>query len=303
MKMEQLNGLLALKAVAETQNFRQAAMNLGVSASAVSQAVKQLEDRLGVALLARTTRSTSLTPAGERFLSQAGPAIDQILDALEDIGSSSKKPSGLLRINLPRHIYTLYLLPVFSSFMLKYPEITLDLTFEDKQSEDFGKGYDARVLLSDFLAKDLVALKLFGPVRFVTAASPAYLKKHGRPAHPRDLLSHNCIRAYCEGESIYDRWEFEHAGKEFEVHVRGNLILNDTLTMVDAAVAGVGVIYAFDGAIADQVRSGELEVILKQYAATSTGFFLYYPNPSKMLPKLRVFIDHIKSERKLIVAN
>lgn len=300
MRIDQLNGLMALRAVAGTRNFTQAARQLAVSSSAVSQSIKQLEQRLGVALLARTTRTTSLTPAGEEFLNQAGPALDQVLDALEDVGEHSKRPSGVLRINLPRHIYQIYLVPVIASFMLKHPEITLDLTFDDRQSEDFGKGCDAKILLSDFIAVDLVALKLFGPIRFVTAAAPGYLEKRGRPSHPRDLLSHNCIRAYCEGETIYDRWEFEEKGKEFEVHVRGNLILNDTLTMIDAAVEGAGVIYTMADAISGQVQSGGLEVILKPYSSSSTGFYLYYPNPSKVLPRLRAFIDHLKSARKQI---
>lgn len=298
MKIDQLNGLLALKVVADTRNFKTAAEMLGVSPSAVSQTIKQLEQRLGVALLARTTRSTSLTGAGERFLNQAGPALDQVLAALEDVGTFAKQPSGLLRINLPRQIYSFYLAPMIASFMQKHPEITLDLTFDDQQSEDFEKGYDARVLLSDILADDLAALKLFGPVRFAVAASPEYLDKAGRPEHPKDLLSHNCIRPRCFGESVYDRWEFEHQGKEFQVQVKGSLIVNDAYLMLNAAADGVGMVYVMEDAITDMVRDGKLEIVLKQYAASSAGFYLYYPNPSQVLPKLRAFIDHIKNEQR-----
>ena len=163
MHLDQLNGLLALKAVADTRNFSAAARLFGVSPSAVSQTIKQLEQRLGIALLARTTRSTSLTEAGEMFLSQAGPALDHILAALEDVGTYAQKPSGLLRLNLPRQVYPSYIAPLLANFARKHPEITVELFFEDQVTDIVGKGFDAGIRLSDILAKDVVALKLFGP--------------------------------------------------------------------------------------------------------------------------------------------
>ena len=293
MNGDQLNGLLALKIVADTRNFSAAAKMLRVSPSAVSQTIKQLEHRLGVALLSRTTRSTSLTEAGERFLSQAGPALDQILIALENVGTYKEKPSGLLRLNLPRQIYPFFVAPLVTSFIKKHPEITVELFFEDQTSDVVEKGFDAGIRLSDILAKDVVALKLFGPVRFATAASPKYLDKAGRPKHPKDLLSHNCIRPRL-GAGLYERWEFEQRGKEFQVQVKGSLILNDSLLMIDAAVDGIGIIYSTEDAIKSQLRSGMLEIVLGQFASTSAGFYLYYPKRSQVLPKLRAFIDHIK---------
>lgn len=301
MYNDRLNGLVALKTVAETRNFTAAAKTLGVSPSAVSQTIKQLEQRLGVALLSRTTRSTSLTEAGERFLDRAGPALDQILVALERVGSYAEKPSGLLRINLPRQVYVAYLAPFVASFTQKHPEITLELFFEDQQSDVVEKGFDAGIRLSDILAKDVVAIKLFGPVRFVTAASPKYLDAMGRPKHPKDLLSHNCIRPRL-GAGVYERWEFEQKGKEFQVQVKGSLILNDSLLILDAAEHGLGVIYTTENTAMNKARSGKLEVILKSFACTSAGFYLYYPNRSQVLPKLRAFIEHIKTESKSAVA-
>lgn len=298
MYNDQLNGLLALKTVADTRNFTAAAKALGVSPSAISQTIKQLEQRLGVALLSRTTRSTSLTEAGEQFLNQAGPALDQILVALESVGSYAEKPSGLLRINLPRQAYALYLAPLVASFTQKHPEITLELFFEDQQSDVVGKGFDAGIRLSDILAKDVVAIKLFGPVRFVTAASPGYLDTMGRPKHPEDLLAHNCIRPRF-GAGVYERWEFEDKGRGFQVQVKGSLIFNDSLLIMDAAENGLGVIYTTENAAKLKARSGRLEIVLKQYSATSTGFYLYYPKRSQVLPKLRAFIDHIKGERRI----
>jgi len=297
MYQDQLNGLLALKAVADRRNFTAAAKTLGISPSAVSQTIKQLEQRLGVALLSRTTRSTSLTEAGARFLTQAGPALDQILVALENVGTYAEKPSGLLRLNLPRQIYPFYVAPLIKSFIQEHPEVTIELFFEDQVSDVVEKGFDAGIRLSDILAKDVVAIKLFGPVRFVTAASPRYLEKMGRPKHPKDLLSHNCVRPRL-GAGLYERWEFEQKGKEFQVQVKGSLILNDSLLMIDAAIDGAGIIYTTEDAIRDKVRSGELEIVLKQFACSSTGFYLYFPKRAQVLPKLRAFIEHIKSKGK-----
>ena len=274
MYHEQLDGLLALKIVADTRNFTVAAKTLGVSPSAVSQTIKQLERRLGVALLSRTTRSTSLTEAGERFLSQAGPALYQILAALENVGTYAEKPSCLLRLNLPRQVYPFYVAPLVASFIKKYPEITVELFFEDQTSDVVEKGFDAGIRLSDILAKDVVAIKLFGPVRFVTAASPKYLDKMGRPKHPKDLLFHNCIRPRL-GAGLYERCEVEDKGKEFQVQVKGSLILNDALLMLGAAVEGAGIAYSTEDAIRDEVRSGQLEIVLDQFACVSTGFYLY----------------------------
>lgn len=295
MSHDRLNGLLALKAIADTRSFSAAAKMLRISPSAVSQMIKQLEGRLGVTLLFRTTRSTSLTEAGERFLGEAGPALDQILIAIENIGGYAEKPSGLLRINLPRQIYPFYVEELVTGFIKKYPEITVELFFEDQLSDVVEKGFDAGIRLSDILAKDVVAVKLVGPVRFVTAASPGYLNEMGRPQHPKDLLLHNCIRPRL-GAGIYERWEFEDKGKEFQVQVKGSLILNDSLLMVDAAVRGSGIVYSTEDAVKDKVRAGKLEIVLSAFASTSAGFYLYYPRRSQVLPKLRAFIDHVRSE-------
>ncbi len=297
MYHEQLDGLLALKVVADTRNFTTAAKTLGVSPSAVSQTIKQLERRLGVALLSRTTRSTSLTEAGERFLSQAGPALDQILAALENVGTYAEKPSGLLRLNLPQQVYPCYMASRVASFIQKHPEVTVELFFENQTSDVVATGFDAGIRLSDILAKDVVAIKLFGPVRFVTVASPRYLDRMGRPQHPKDLLSYDCIRPRL-GASLYERWEFEHQGKEFQVQVKGSLILNDSLLILDAAMEGAGIAYSTEDAIRDKVRSGKLEIVLDSFACTSAGFYLYYPRRSQVLPKLRAFIEHIKSENR-----
>jgi DNA-binding transcriptional LysR family regulator len=294
MQNDQLDGLLALKLVAEKRNFSAAATELGISPSAVSQAIKQLESKLGVSLLSRTTRSTSLTEAGESFLAQAGPAMDQILLALGQVGNYAQRPSGLLRLNIPRLVYPSYLAPKIVSFRKKYPEISVELYFEDAVSDMVAGGFDAGIRLSDVLEKDMVATKLVGPVRFVTAASPKYLNKAGRPKHPKDLLSFDCIVPRINKDRLYDRWEFEQKGTEFSVHVKSSMIMNDSGFSAKAAMDGLGIIYTFEDAIKDKIESGKLEVILSQYQTSSAGFYLYYPKRSQVLPKLRAFIDHIK---------
>lgn len=298
MDNSQLDGLLALKLVAEKKNFSAAAETLGISPSAISQIIKQLETRVGVALLSRTTRSTSLTEAGEQFLNQAGPAVDQILAALNSVGTYAGKVSGLLRLNLPRSVYPSFLAPIVASFTKKHPEVCVEIFFEDEVSDVVESGFDAGIRLSDILAKDMVAIKLFGPIRFVTAASPKYFNKNGRPKHPKDLLAHNCLRGRLGASYIYDKWEFEQNGEAFRVQVKGNLIFNDSLVMLATALDGAGIIYTTEDAIADKVKAGKLEIVLNQFAPSSTGFYLYYPRRSQVLPKLRAFVDHLKGEIK-----
>jgi DNA-binding transcriptional LysR family regulator len=298
MDKNQLDGLLALKLVADKRNFTAAAQALRVSPSAISKMIRQLETRLGVTLLTRTTRTTSLTEAGERFLSQAGPALELILAAMEDAGSLAEKPAGRLRLNAPQMIYPNFLKEVVSSFSRKYPDVTVEIFFENAATDVFERGFDAGIRVSDILAKDMVALKLFGPIRWVVAGAPGYLDRFGRPKHPKDLLSHNCICGGA-GNRVYDRWEFESKGKAFEVQVKGSLILNDLLLVLDATLDGAGLVYTTEDLIIDKVEAGSLEIVLGEYAPTSTGYYLYYPQRSQVHPKLRAFIEHVKAYQKL----
>jgi DNA-binding transcriptional LysR family regulator len=171
--------------------------------------------------------------------------------------------------------------------------VTVEIFSENAATNIFERGFDAGIRVSDILAKDVVAVKLFGPVRWVVAGAPSYFAEHGRPEHPKDLLAHPCICAGA-GSRVYDRWEFESDGKEFEVQVKGPLILNDVLLAIDAAVEGLGVVYSPEETISDKLRSGKLEVILDQFTGISSGVYLYYPQRSQVHPKLRAFIDHVK---------
>jgi DNA-binding transcriptional LysR family regulator len=293
MDKDQLDGLVAFALVAEKRNFTAAAEALRISPPAISKMIRQLERRLGVTLLTRTTRATSLTEAGETFLQQAGPALDAILSAMNDAGSAADKPAGRLRLNVPQTVYPNFLKPVIASFLEQYPDVAVEIYFENAATNIFERGFDAGIRVSDILAKDVVALKLFGPVRWVVAGAPSYFAQRGRPKHPKDLLAHPCICAGA-GSRVYDRWEFESDGKEFEVQVKGPLILNDVLLAIDAAGDGMGLVYSPEEAVRDKLKSGKLEVVLDRYTGTSSGVYLYYPQRSQVHPKLRAFIEHVK---------
>jgi len=297
MNQNALDGLMALRLVADKRNFTAAAAELDISPPAISKIIKLLERRLGVALLSRTTRSTSLTEAGERFLNQAGPAVDQILAAIKDLGTYASKPSGLLRLNLPLFSYSSYLAPRIGSFLMRYPEVSVELFFEDAATDVVEKGFDAGIRDSDILAKDMVAIKLFGPIRFVIVGAPKYFKRKGRPKHPKELLSHDCIRVRVDAGWIYDRWEFEQKGKAFQVQVKGSLLLNDATLALNAASDGLGLMYVTEDIAKEKISSGKLEIVLKPYAPSSDGYYLYYPRRSQVQPKLRAFIEHLEKEK------
>jgi DNA-binding transcriptional LysR family regulator len=263
MNSDQLNGLIALKIVAEKKNFTLGAAALGISPSAISQAIRQLEKRMGVTLLSRTTRTTNLTEAGEKFLKEASPAIDQILIAMNKIGTYAEKPLGTLRINLPRIAYTNILEPLVTSFIKKYPDISVELFFEDELSDLVEGGFDAGIRLTELTAKDMVAIKIFDPLKHVVVASPKYLNKVGRPKNPKDLINYNCLNFRFGKASIYDRWEFEQKGKEFHVQVQGSLISNDSVALLNAAINELGLIYYIQEMIEDKIKSGKLEIVLE----------------------------------------
>ena len=295
MDKDQFDGLIAFKVVAEKKSFTEAARALKVSGAAASKMISQLEKKMGVSLFTRTTRTVSMTEAGTSFLKEIGPAIDHIITSQENLKSLAHKPSGTLRINIPGAIYPAFFASFVKKFCEKYPDIKVELYASDQASDIFEDGFDAGIRVSDILAKDMVAVKIQGPVRFVTVASPDYLKRRGQPTHPKDLLTHDCIRLrFGAGENIYDKWEFEDKGREFEVRVNGSLILNDSLLMRHAALEGAGIIYTIYDLIEPDLKTKRLALVLKKFHVSSGGYYLYFPKRSQVAPKLRAFIDELK---------
>jgi DNA-binding transcriptional LysR family regulator len=289
-----LDGVEAFVRVAERRSFRQAAADLGVTPSAVSQAVRVLEGRVGVALFTRTTRSVGLTEAGERFLERARPALEQIVAASDAARNLGSKPTGLLRLAVPRAVVPLILQPMLASFSIAYPDIVVEIAASEELVDLAKGGYDAGIRMGEFIADDMVAVRLTPALRFIIVGSPKYLERCGRPAKPADLATHACIRLRRSGGTLA-HWRLEGPEGPIDLAVSGPLVVNDFPTMLAAALDGVGLAQLPGPVAAKHLRSGELQELLGEYASSSTGLFLYFPSRNQVMPKLRAFIDHVKA--------
>ncbi|MER8510603.1 LysR family transcriptional regulator [Mesorhizobium sp. M0199] len=289
-----LEGVEAFLAVARRRNFRRAAADLGVTPSAVSQAVRALEARLGTALFVRTTRSVGLTEPGQRFLDRAGPAFEELVAAGEAARDIGQRPTGLLRLSVPRAIVPLMLEPVLASFCQAYPEIELEIAVSDQMVDLATGGFDAGIRLGQLIAADMVAVRLTAPFSFVVVGSPDYLEHHGRPERVDDLRHHACLRLRRSNGAIAP-WSFVDGNGAIEAIVSGPLIAHDYSTLVGAATRGVGLAQTPRPLAEGLIEEGKLKSVLDSIATTTPGVFLYHPGKRQVLPKLRAFIDHLKS--------
>lgn len=300
MRLTQLNGLVAFVTVAEKRGFSSAARSLGVSASALSQAIRSLEARVGAALFVRTTRSVNLTEAGERLLARSGPSLREALAAIEEVNTGSDGVSGRLRLTVPRIAVPVVVEPVLPLLRERHPALCVEICVDDRSVDIVAEGYDAGIRLSESLERDMVAVRISPPFRFVVVGAPSYLQGRKRPRIPKDLLSHECIgyRSLTTG-ALY-QWEFERRGREHRIAVRGALVCNDASLMVEAAVAGLGLAYVNEQASSAHVRAGRLEVVLGDYAPSVPGFFLFFPSRARAQGKLRAFIDVARARESLL---
>ncbi|KAA2236302.1 LysR family transcriptional regulator [Salinarimonas soli] len=292
MRRADLDGLIAFLKVAERRSFTAAARDLGVTPSAISQTVRALEDRAGVALLARTTRDVALTEAGRRFLERARPAVQDILAAFEDAASLGDRPSGLLRLNVPRVALASLIEPVLASFCAAHPAVQVEIHVDDRFANIVEDGFDAGIRLGEFVEGDMVAVRLTPAFRLAVVGSPDYLARCGRPAHPRDLRDHACINFRQGARGGLYHWEFEDAGRDFAVAVDGPVIVNEAGIMMAACVMGLGLAYTLAPVAEPLCEQGLLEPVLEAYCPETPGFFLYFPTRHGVMPKLRAFIDH-----------
>lgn len=288
-----LDGIEAFLRVAERRSFSAAAADLGVSPSAISQTVKALEARVGAPLFMRTTRSVGLTQAGEMFLERAAPAYSGLADAYEAARNLGNRPAGRLRINLMRGAVQPLFEPILAGFCDAYPEIELEIFADDALADLSAGGFDAGVRMGESLDADVIAVRLTGPFRFVAAAAPAYIARYGRPQTPEDLRDHRCVRLRL-GTGAMMPWTFERGNREFDVAVTGPVIVNDFHAMTVAMRSGVAIGTIAEPTAKAMVAAGELEVLLGDYAPSTSGLFLYYPSRKQVMPKLRAFIDYVR---------
>jgi DNA-binding transcriptional LysR family regulator len=288
-----LDGVEAFLSVAQHRSFRRASAELGVTPSAISQAVRALEARVGAALFIRTTRSVGLTEAGERFFSRAKPAFEELVAASEVAGDLGRRPAGLLRLAVPRGVVPLILEPVIASFCRAYPEIELEIAASEELVDLAVQGFDAGIRLGQFIAADMVAVRLTPPFPFMVVGSPDYLCRHKAPERIDDLREHACLRLRRSNGSIAP-WPFVNGNKTIEAIVSGPLIAHDYPTLLGAAIQGVGLAQVPGPLAKAPTSDGRLQVLLTPFAVTVPGVFLYYPGIRQALPKLRAFIEHVK---------
>jgi len=288
-----LDGVEAFLSVAQHRSFRRAAAALGVTPSAISQAVRVLETRIGAALFTRTTRSVGLTEAGERFLSRAKPAFDELVAASEVARDLGQRPSGLLRLSVPRAVVPILLEPLIASFCQAYPDIEVEIAASEQLIDLAAEGFDAGIRMGQFIEADMVAVPLTPPLGLVIVGSPAYFARHRAPECAEDLREHACLR-WRRSQGAIAPWSFNEDGRVVEIAVSGPLIANDFPTMLGAALEGVGLAQLPQPVAATGLEAGRLVRVLDACAPQIPGVFLYYPDRRQMMPKLRAFIDHVK---------
>jgi len=298
MKAE-LSDLNAFLKVAQARGFRDAARAAGSSASTMSEAVRRLETGLGVRLLHRTTRSVTLTEAGTRLVERLAPAIGEVEAALDVVNLFRDRPAGTLRLNVPVSAARLVLPAILPDFLATYPDIRVEIVAEDGFVDMVASGCDAGIRYDERLEQDMIAVPI-GPrkQRFATAAAPAYLDCHGRPQHPRDLLSHACLRGRFTSGALTSPWEFERAGEVVRIEPQGPMIASIAGAvdlLVDMAVAGSGIVHLFEDWLRPGLDRGALEAVLPEWWQSFSGPFLYYSGHRLVPPPLRAFIDFIRS--------
>ncbi|RVD42887.1 LysR family transcriptional regulator [Mesorhizobium sp. M4B.F.Ca.ET.215.01.1.1] len=293
MNRTNFSQLAVLATVAQCASFRGAARELGIAPSAVSHAVSSLEARLGVRLLARSTRSVAPTVEGAQLLERLRPALSEIDHALETAVEARDRPAGNLRLTVPRTAAHLTLTPRLGAFAAAYPDIVLEIVIEDRFTDVVEGGFDAGVRLGESLQRDMIAVRIGPDLRGAVVAAPSYFATMPRPRHPRELADHRCIRFRFSSGILY-RWEFEKDGEEIEIAAQGPLILDEDHLIAQAAVDGAGLAFVFEPYVRAPLADGGLIRVLEDWCPTFDGFFVYYPSRRQMRPALRAFVDFFR---------
>ena len=286
-----LNALNAFVAVARRLSFAAAARDLGVSTSALSQSVRQLETRLGVPLLTRTSRSVALTDAGARLLEKAGPGVDQALESLNVVKAGGGEVTGRIRLTVPTVSVPMVLARLLPRFLERHPGVELDVQIDDRLVDPVASRFDAGIRLVESIERDMVHVRLSGEARLVVVAAPAYLRRRGAPQTPEDLAQHACLTGLLGPTGIPWPWEFERGKKTWRIPVRGPVTTNSPELIRSLAIAGVGLLYGMEVVVADEISRGQLRVVLEPYAPVVPGLFLYFPSRAQVSPAFKAFVE------------
>ena len=295
MNRTQFAELNAFVAVAERTNFARAASHLGIAASTISQTIRALEERLGMRLLNRTTRSVSLTDAGEKLLQRIRPAITELGAAVEDLNEFRDTPTGTLRLNVSSVAAQIVLAPVIKDFLLAYPAIALDITVDDSDGDIVSGRFDAGIRVGRRVARDMQVVRMTEPSRLIAIASPEYLQRHAAPKIPQDLEQHNCIGFRKDHQ--YLPWEFAKGKSKYEMSVAGTLTANSMDLVVRAALDGVGIGYTIESYVAAHIAAGRLVPLLVDWSAGHHSYYLYYPGRRQLPVPLKVFTAFLRQTR------
>ena len=297
--MPNLDDLTVFAAVAEESGFRAAGRQLGVSGSAVSQAIARLEKRVGVALVERTTRTVRLTDAGQHFYAAVAPALRDLEAAEEAVQEEGATPRGTLHLHVSRAAESFLDGPFLAGFLEAYPSIRLDLDVVEHTGEIVAEGYDAGIGLGEMIARDMVAMPISGNQRMLVVGAPAYFAEHPPPGHPRDLADHVCINWKREPDAPPYQWEFTESGTDFSVSVDARVLTTDSDLNVRLAVAGVGLTMIYDHTVQEQIEAGELVPVLEEYCEPFPGFYLYYPRRRQRRAALQALIDYTREQLRV----
>ena len=294
MRRDELGDLSAFATVAEERSFTRAAARLGTSQSALSHIVRRLEGRLGVRLLARTTRSVSPTEAGERLLRALRPALDEIDAGLAGLSELRDKPAGTIRVTAGRHAAETLLWPALARLLPEYPDIVVEICVDEALTDIVAERFDAGIRLGEQVAKDMIAVRIGPEMRMAVVAAPAYLAGRKPPRTPHDLAGHSCINYRFPTLGGLYAWEFEKNGRELKVRVEGPLILNDTALAIEAALAGLGLAYLPEDRAAPHLADGRLVELLADWSPPFPGYHLYYPSRRQPSPAFALLVETLR---------
>jgi DNA-binding transcriptional LysR family regulator len=298
MVNDTLDGMAVFVAVADARNFRVAGERLGVSASAVSQALRKLEERLGVTLVHRTSRSVSLSEAGAQLYAAVRPALQEVEAAIASVGELSSVPRGTLRLLVGTAAEPVLTGALLADFLTAHPQVKLDLVVSDAAGDIVDQGYDAGIQIGEVIDRDMIAVPVTGDIRMTVVGSPAYFARHPKPRRPRDLVDHECLNWHPAAGTPPYRWEFTEEGREVVIAVPARVLSTDSAVNIRLARAGLGLAIVYDYQVREELARGELVSVLEKFCEPFPGYYLFYPQRRHASPALRAFIEYLRGTRR-----